>query len=101
MPNGTLADFKRYCILGAELTMVYHRYSDRTMPWHRKVTKVQTNGVWMIDPTDKESKESFLEWPKATDLVWDGCTRVLIYDGAGDKREHLMSYKLKVAIDMR
>ena len=54
------------------------RYADE-LHKVRKVCKVQTNGVYFIDPSDPNSKRSFMDFPKST-LVTITDTRLFIYN---------------------
>jgi hypothetical protein len=63
----TLADLKRYLKEGTIIKMIYSDMpSNRLLNKKRKVVKVQTNGIYFIDPDDTNSRKSYLDFPKAT-----------------------------------
>lgn len=79
----TLADLKRYLVVGVKLSMVKNDFRGRSasdfLPWSREVVRVQTNGVWFIDPTGKNQalkkdgtpRPSYLDFPKASNIRFD------------------------------
>jgi hypothetical protein len=54
------------------LVMTKNSCSDRLIGKKRKVVESQSNGISFIDPDDPTSKKSFLAFPKASLLEYDG-----------------------------
>jgi len=86
----TLADLKRDLSLGRKLRMVRFYESEtegRLLNVPREVVAVQTNGVWLSLPPEfrrsaDRSPRSWLYFPKAKDLEYDGKTFRIFADGA-------------------
>jgi hypothetical protein len=74
----TLADVKRALHVGARLTCTFHTNPGR-IGWKRQVVKVNTVGVCLIDPTEKEPIPSYLNFPKASLMEIEG-NKFRIYD---------------------
>ena len=68
------------------------------LPWKREIVKVQSNGVFFIDPTDPESKKSFLAFPSSKEVEFvqdDDCVFVrLFYPLSNGEMFHCMTYKI-------
>lgn len=69
----TLADLKRELVIGKRLKMIYNSCGAKLVGKIREVVKIQSNGVYFIDPEAENAEElrqkgrgSFLEFPKAT-----------------------------------
>ena len=69
----TLADLKRYLNKGATIVQIFNSSSQRNIGKKREVVKVQTNGVYLIDPDGpkaeiyrQKGKGSWLDFPKAS-----------------------------------
>lgn len=63
----TLSDLKRYLKAGTVVKMIYNCTSNnRLLNKKRKVVKVQTNGIYFVDPDDTNSRKSYLDFPKAS-----------------------------------
>ena len=94
----TLAELKRYLQVGAELYMTWHILNEQgvfkyELPWLRQVSKVQTNGVWLVDPGNEATKPSFFEFPKANAIDFKGHD-VLVYENSPEDSErlHILTY---------
>ncbi|SRR6266404_3474446 len=86
----TLADFKRRLTIGTKLTYEFHRSTtivgnlgNTVIPASglqaRVVSRLQSNGVWFMRA---DGKESWLDWPKAKDLIFvDDNTVTVCLDG--------------------
>ena len=62
----TLSDLKRFLKEGAIVKMIYSDIPKNSLIGKkRKVVKVQTNGIYFVDPDDIQSKKSYLDFPKA------------------------------------
>lgn len=66
----TLADLKRLLKEGTIVKMT-HGPNPKLVGKRRQVVKVQSNGIFFVDPDDNSSKKSFLEFPKASLLDFD------------------------------
>lgn len=69
----TLADLKRTLIIGKRFKMVYSSNGNRLVGKLREVVRIQSNGIYLIDPTLDNAQElrekgrgSWLDYPKAT-----------------------------------
>jgi len=63
----TLVDLKRFLKEGAVVKIVYSDMpNNRLLNKKRRVVRVQTNGIYFVDPDDATSKKSFLEFPRAS-----------------------------------
>jgi hypothetical protein len=67
----SLAELKRRCTEGAELTMVHHGWfpDGKLIGLSRKIKRVQSNSI-QFDPADEGSNGSWLDWPKAKDVLF-------------------------------
>jgi hypothetical protein len=86
----TLADLKRDLTIGRKLRMVRFYESEtegRLLNVPREVVAVQSNGVWLSLPPEMRrsldrSPRSYLDFPKAKDLEYDGRTFRIFADDA-------------------
>jgi len=68
----TLNDLKRHLQTNAVIIMTKCSCGNKLIGKKRKVVQTQTNGVYFIDPEDPTSRKSFLSFPKASLLEYDG-----------------------------